>query len=79
MASLSHTAGQGHFPGSAQVQMLAFFILLFSHFLSDWGHISHALVSAAPGGGLLEFLLSPVVFVRGRADQPRAGCFSQTP
>lgn len=41
--------------------MLVFFFLLFSHFLSDWSQISHALVSAAPGGGLLEFLLSPVV------------------
>lgn len=53
--------------------------LLFSHFLSDWGHISHALVSAAPGGGLLEFLLSPMVLSGGHADQSRTGCFSQTP
>ena len=70
MASLSHTAGQGHVPRSAQVQMLAFFFvcfLLFSHFLSDWGHISH--VSAAPGRGLLEFLLSPMV-LSGDVDSP---------
>ena len=39
----------------------AWHFLLFSHFLSDCRQISHALVSAAPGGGLLEFLLSPVV------------------